>query len=133
MGSSRSRRNRHSVIGALAALALLPVAGPPAGALTPEEAARRIAGEHRVEVLGIEEIERDGRRLYEVTVMFPPGDSNVAFQVGTLWIDPDTGEPVPRFRHRADGYELPPPPVAAPREPQGRELRRESFERDRIR
>ena len=74
-----------------------------------------------VEVLGIRRLEEDGRGVYAVTVMMPEDAGNVAFQIGILYVDAETGELVPRPR-RAPGEGL-----SAP-EP-GEELRRRSFGR----
>jgi hypothetical protein len=44
-----------------------------------------------VEVLKAEMVERDGRQVYALTVMNPPGDYNGAFMVRTLLVDGTTG------------------------------------------
>ncbi len=110
----------------LAMLALLTTTAG-ALALTPAEIERRLVAAAGVEVLAIRETTVDGRRVYVVTVMFPGGDRNGAFQVGELWLDAETGEPVPRLRHRAEGYELPPPRLGEPREPAPDDLRTWTF------
>jgi len=99
----------------------------PALALGPEEAARRIAQRYGVEVLRVRELGVDGRRIYALTVMQPGGDVNGAFQIGELWVDAETGEPVPRLFHRADGYELPLSRVSRISEPDAGQLRAWSF------
>ncbi len=98
-----------------------------ARALAPEEVAARIASTYGVEVLRVREVEGNGRRLFAVTVMLPGGDRNDAFQVGTLLVDAETGEPVPRLRHRPSGYELPPAPAGEIPEPTADRLRERTF------
>ncbi len=97
-------------------------------AVTPEQIRRALAAEFGVDVLDIREVVVDGRRLYVVTLMFPEADSNAAFQVGELWLDAETGEPVPRLIHRSQGYELPPPRVGGVREPPPDALRDWTFQ-----
>ncbi len=109
-------------------LALL-LAPSPVAALTPEEAASRIAETYGVEVLRVRELEENGRDLFAITVMLPGGDRNDAFQVGVLLVDAETGEPVSRLRHRAAGYELPPPPTGTVPEPTADRLRERTFGR----
>ncbi|GBD41375.1 hypothetical protein HRbin39_00756 [bacterium HR39] len=109
-----------TVVGLLAAGAV--------AALTPEQAAERVAERYGVEVLRVRELRIDHRRIYALTVVQPGGDRNGAFQIGELWVDSETGEPVPRLLHRAEGYELPPPRVSGIPEPTARELREWSFE-----
>jgi hypothetical protein len=104
----------------------------PAAARTPEEVARRIAEESGATVLRIERMEWHGRTVYQLTVMLPPDAGNAAFQIGTLWIDAETGQLVPRLVHRPDGWIAPPPPISAP-EPAGSVVRRESLEREPLR
>ncbi len=80
-----------------------------AGAVTQEEAERKVAEDFGVDVLTkhTRAGEIDGRDVWFLTVMNPGGTSNDAFQVNTLAVDQETGELVPAFRHRASGYDLP--------------------------
>ncbi len=105
------------------------LASSPATALTPHEVARRLAETYGVDVLRVRELEEDGRRLYAVTVMLPGGNRNDAFQVGTLLLDAETGEPVPRFGHGPSGHELPPPVKGSVPEPTGDQIRERTFGR----
>ncbi len=75
--------------------------------VTDLEAKRQVEEAYEVEVLGVREGEIDGRAVWLVTVMMPPGDFNSAFMVSSLAIDRETGDLVPSFRHRASGYNLP--------------------------
>ena len=75
--------------------------------VTDQEAKGQVEESYAVEVLGVRESEIDGRTVWLVTFMVPPGDSNAAFMVSNLAIDRQTGALVPAFRHRVSGYELP--------------------------
>ncbi len=88
-----------------AGLALSPAAG--AAELSAAEAGQRIAQTYPVKVLSVRKIEFDGRTAYAVTVMTNGGNFDDAFQVNTIVVDADTGEPIPVFRHRDSGYILP--------------------------
>ncbi len=102
----------------------------PARGLTPQEVARRLAETYGVDVLRVRELEENGRRLYAITVMLPGGNRNDAFQVGTLLVDAESGEPVPRFGHGPSGYELPPPVKGSAPEPTADRIRERTFERE---
>ena len=75
--------------------------------VTDQQTKRQVEDSYDVEVLRVRESEIDGRAIWLVTFMVPPGDSNDAFMVTSLAIDQQTGNLVPAFRHRASGYELP--------------------------
>jgi hypothetical protein len=60
-------------------------------ALSEEEVRSLVREGLGVEVLKAETVERDGRQVYALTVMNPPGDYNGAFVVRTLLVDPTTG------------------------------------------
>ncbi|MGQ0674782.1 MAG: hypothetical protein ACT4N4_01625 [Rhodospirillales bacterium] len=90
--------------GALAVLAL--GAGDAAAAMLPEDISKKLTQQFAVKVLRIEPGEFDGRKVFIVRVMGAPGNSNSAFEVSTLAIDPDTGNPISAFRHTKSGYEL---------------------------
>lgn len=57
-----------------------------------------------VKVLKINAVTVDGKSAFKVTVMYPGGNFNTAFQVNTLIVDAGTGETVPVFRHIASGH-----------------------------
>ena len=59
---------------------------------TLERAGRAAADELGVEFLGVTPVELEGRRLASVRVMEPGGNSNAAFLVQTLVVDPESGE-----------------------------------------
>lgn len=119
--------SRRSELAALTLVTLLWAA--PAVALTAEEAARRIAEESGATVLRVEPLDVRGRSVYQLTVMMPPDAGNAAFQIGTLWVDAETGQLVPRLFHEPDGWTAPPPSMSAP-EPAGAVVRRESLSRE---
>ncbi len=99
----------HGVARALATLLLagFVFSGNALAQVTDLEAKRQVEESYQVEVLGVREGEIDGRAVWLVTVMMPPGDYNAAFMVSNLAIDRETGDLVPSFRHRVSGYELP--------------------------
>jgi hypothetical protein len=57
-----------------------------------EQTGRAVAERLGVEFLSARQTEREGRQLIEVRVMQPGGNSNTAFLVSTLLVDPATGE-----------------------------------------
>jgi len=107
-------RQQHSlsglaVAGALLAAAALATAPQAAWAAVAAEAAgKQIAERYGVQVLKVDAGEIDGRKVWLVTVMFPGGNSNSAFQVHRLAVDQESGDLVPSFRHHTEGYTLPP-------------------------
>ncbi len=104
-GSGVSRRVARALAAAL--LAGFVFSGNAVAQVTDQEAKRQIEDSYDVEVLRVREGEIDGRGVWLVTVMVPPGNSNAAFMVSNLAIDRQTGDLVPSFRHRASGYDLP--------------------------
>jgi ribosomal protein L23 len=65
-----------------------------------------IAKKFKVKVLKINAVVVDGKSAFKVTVMYPGGNFNTAFQVNTLIVDAATGKAVPVFRHIASGQIL---------------------------
>ena len=104
-GRGVSHRAARVLVTAL--LAGFVITGTAAAQVTDQDAKRQVEEAYDVEVLGVREGEIDGRPVWLVTVMMPPGDFNTAFMVSSLAIDRETGDLVPSFRHRASGYELP--------------------------
>ena len=95
-----------------------------------EDEVRRLVREGLgVDVLKAEAIEHDGRQVYALTVMNPPGDYNAAFMVRTVLVDGTTGGllgEVPQTpRVGATGW-LPGAPAAGP-DSKGPEIRRRSY------
>ena len=96
---------------AAAAAGLLIAAAAAPGALAQvgaEAAATKIAERYGVEVLKVQPGEADGRKVWLLTVMQPAGSGNATFQVNHLAVDQESGALVPSFRHRTQGYDLPP-------------------------
>lgn len=105
-----AKRHRRSFIalalaGVLTAVPVLPAAQ---AAVSQAAAAKSIAERFGVEVLKVRAGERDGRKVWLVTVMQPGGNSNNAFQVHFLAVDQESGELVSSFQHQTEGYTLPP-------------------------
>ena len=92
----------------LAAALLTPLAR--AAPLDETEIRRRVETAYGVKVLRIEPLPDDkaaAQLELRVKVMSTQPDANGAFGVTTLVIDAETGQPVPQFRHRPSGYDLP--------------------------
>lgn len=73
-------------------------------AMSEDQVRTAIEREFGVEVLRVSPGTADGRAVFMVTVMNPPGDFNEAFQVNTLVVDAETGRLVPQFRHNPSGH-----------------------------
>jgi hypothetical protein len=109
---------RHRRLPAVTAAVLLLAAAAAPGALAQvgaEAAASQIAERYGVEVLKVQPGESDGRKVWLLTVMQPAGSGNSSFQVNHLAVDQESGALVPSFRHRTQGYDLPPAAPGAAR------------------
>lgn len=101
-------------------------AAMPAGASSPSEIERRIEAKLAVEVLDVRPAELEGRPVYAVRVMNPPGDTNSALMVGTLVIDGESGDVLGRaqaFPTFSEGVPL----VRNPEVDSGPEMRRRTY------
>ena len=58
-----------------------------------------------VKVLRIAKATMDDREVYRVTVMYPGGNYNTAFQVNTILVDVATGKEISTFRHLPSGHQ----------------------------
>jgi len=98
------RKRRPSVFCSFPLLALLMLA-PAAAAQAPgkQEIADRIAKSYDVTVLKTVEAESNGKRVLYLTVMKNGGNSNDAFAVTTLEVDPATGDLVSQYRTTPTG------------------------------
>lgn len=96
---------KHVLTGMAALIAAL-YAGAAAAAMSPEDVSKKLAQQYGVKVLRVTEGDYAGKKVFKVTVMGAPGNSNSAFEVATLAVDPDTGNLLPAFRHTQSGYEL---------------------------
>jgi hypothetical protein len=88
------------------AAALLLSCGLAQAAMMPDEVSRKITQQFGAKVLRVIGGEVDGKRVFNVTVMVPGGNSNDAFRVDTLTVDADTGQLLRAFRHLPAGYAL---------------------------
>lgn len=99
---------RASRVGIGVGLALAMAIGLASGASAAEVDALAVRAsiekKYNVKVLKINAVTVDGKSAFKVTVMYPGGNFNTAFQVNTLIIDAATGETVSQFRHIASGY-----------------------------
>ena len=99
-------------------------------ALSEEEVRTLVREGLGVEVLKAETVERDGRRVYALTVMNPPGDYNGAFMVRTLLVDAATGGllgEVPDTPRTGATDVAPSAPAASPPDGGGLEIRRRTY------
>jgi len=95
----------------------------PAAGLSPAEIKARIEADLGVEVLEVRPADLDGRAVYAVKVMNPPGNTNSALMVGTLVVDGDSGDVL----GRADAFSTFSESVPLVRDPKvdsGPEMRR---------
>jgi uncharacterized membrane protein YkoI len=95
-------------------------------ALSEEEVRNLVREGLGVDVLKVDLVERDGRQVYALTVMNPPGDYNGAFRVRTLLVDGTTGGLVGEVpdRPRTSASDLAPDAPAAGPDGGGLEIRR---------
>jgi hypothetical protein len=95
-------------------------------ALSEEEVRGLVREGLGVEVLKVETVERDGRQVYALTVMNPPGDYNGAFMVRTLLVDGTTGGLLGEVPHtpRTGATEVSPEAPAAGPDGGGLKIRR---------
>ncbi len=96
---------KHLLSGAVA-LVLVASAGTAAAQMTPLDVDKKLTQQYGVKVLRLVPGEFDGRKVFVATVMNPAANSNGAFEVATLAVDPQTGSLIPAFRHTKSGYEL---------------------------
>ena len=98
-------------------------------ALSEEEVRSLVREGLGVDVLKLETVERDGRHIYALTVMSPPGDYNGAFMVRTLLVDGTTGGLLGEVPHtpRTSATDLSPGAPAAGPDSSGEEIRRRTY------
>lgn len=95
-----------SVVAVVASLCIAGTAPREAhAAMSAEEARESVERQFGVKVLKISKAELAGKPVYLLTVMSPGGNSNSAFQVNRLALDPDTGRLVSGFRHPSLDYD----------------------------
>jgi hypothetical protein len=98
-------------------------------ALSEEEVRRLVRQGLGVDVLKAETVERDGRQVYALTVMNPPGDYNDAFMIRTLLVDGTTGGLLGEVPHapRTHATDMSPSVSAAGPDGSGLEIRRRTY------
>jgi hypothetical protein len=98
----------------------------PRPALSEDEVRTLVREGLGVEVLKAEMVERDGRQVYALTVMNPPGNYNGAFMVRTLLVDGATGGLLGEVAHtpRTGATDVAPGAPAAGAVGSGLEIRR---------
>lgn len=72
---------------------------------------QKLESEYEVTVLRMRDIVQDGKPVIAATLMNKGGDSNRAFQVHTIVVDPQTGELVSQYRSRTNGIQHAAPPI----------------------
>jgi len=83
-------------------------------AMSEDQVRSAIERDYGVQVLRVSPATEDGRSVFLVTVMNPPGDFNEAFQVNTLMVDAETGRLVLQYRHGPSGHRLSDAPSRVP-------------------
>ena len=111
-----------------AAIVVTALAAAPAPAQSPgaKAVADKVAKEYGVTVLRTDEGEVDGKAVVFVTVMKEGGNSNDAFQVTTLAVDPESGELVSQFLTTPTGQQDTAPGPRSPNPESGEMLRQQS-------
>ena len=74
-------------------------------AMSAQDARASVERQFGVKVLKVAIGNLAGKAVVLLTVMSPGGDTNSAFQVNRLAVDPETGKLVSGFRHRRSGYD----------------------------
>lgn len=96
--------NLTGLLAALAALAAAAIAIPAAAQSPGHKAiAEKVANDYGVKLLRTTEGEIDGKSVLLITVMKEGGNSNDAFQVTTLAVDPTTGDLISQYRTTPTG------------------------------
>ncbi len=94
--------------------ATLALGAAPAGAvLSADQVKRQVETRYGVKVLRIKPMTEPGRSAFAVTIMNPGGAFNEAFQVNTIVIDAETGQPIIQYRQGPGGLEPASPPVSS--------------------
>jgi hypothetical protein len=97
-----------ALVGAIVSLAT------PAGAeMSVDAVKQKIAADYAVTVLRVKPMTDDGRRVFSVTIMNPGGAFNEAFQVNTIVVDAETGQPMIQYRQGPGGLRPAAPPVSS--------------------
>lgn len=103
-----------SMLAAVIAAAAIWPAWVAYAAMSEQEVWAAVERDYGVQVLRIRPDTDDGRNVFLVTVMNPPGDFNEAFQVNTLMVDAETGQLVLQYRHGPSGHRFSDAPSHVP-------------------
>ncbi len=94
--------------------ATLALSTAPAGAaLSADQVKRQVETRYGVKVLRIKPMTEQGWSAFAVTIMNPGGAFNEAFQVNTIVIDAETGQPIIQYRQGPGGLKPAAPPVSS--------------------
>ncbi len=92
--------------------AIVSLAAPVGAEMSVDAVIQKIEADSAVTVLRVKPMTDGGRRVFAVTVMNPGGDFNEAFQVNTIVIDAETGQPIMQYRQGSGGLRPAAPPVS---------------------
>lgn len=96
----------------LLAVSFLAVSMVPVSAqVSKEQIRQKLEHDYDVTVLRMREIVQDGKPVIAATLMNKGGDSNRAFQVHTIVVDPQTGKLVSQYRSKTNGIQHAAPPI----------------------
>lgn len=97
----------------LLAMSFLAVSMVPVSAqVSKEQIRQKLEHDYDVTVLRMREIVQDGKPVIAATLMNKGGDSNRAFQVHTIVVDPQTGKLVSQYRSKTNGIQHAAPPIS---------------------
>ena len=92
--------------------AIVSLAAPAGAEMSVDAVIQKIEADSAVTVLRVKPMTDGGRRVFAVTVMNPGGDFNEAFQVNTIVVDAETGQPIIQYRQGSGGLRPAAPPVS---------------------
>jgi hypothetical protein len=93
--------------------AIVLVAAPARAEMSADAVKQKIEADYAVTVLRVTPMTDDGRPVFAVTIMNPGGAFNEAFQVNTIVIDAETGQPIIQYRQGSGGLRPAAPPVSS--------------------
>lgn len=88
------RLGRTSLAVCVAATAMVMSAGAAVGASSRADIKARVGEAFNAEVLGMETVTHDGTTYWRIKMMHKGGNSNMAFRVDHILVNPETGEPL---------------------------------------
>ena len=93
--------------------AIVLLAAPARAEMSADAVKQKIEADYVVTVLRVTPMTDDGRPVFAVTIMNPGGAFNEAFQVNTIVIDAETGQPIIQYRQGSGGLRPAAPPVSS--------------------